>query len=103
MLNLTFHFLPNLFLGCTFRMWHECTFNLKADSLSPCVKVSAAPKGEIDVEFSIPATSLTDPQVVSIGIVAVLPNTQVKLKCTAIPTGGTGPLAKTVSLRKLKM
>ncbi len=61
-------------------------------SLSPCAKVSAASKGEIDVEFTA-----TDPQVVSIGIVAVQPNTQVKLKCTAIPTGD-GAVAKTVRL-----
>jgi hypothetical protein len=58
-------------------------------SLSPCAKVSAASKGEIDVEFKANA------QVVSIGIVAVLPNTQIKLKCTDIPTG-TDAVAKTV-------
>ena len=60
-------------------------------SLSPCAKVSAASKGEIDVEFK------AENQVVSIGIVAVQPNTQVKLKCTAIPTG-EGAVAKTVRL-----
>ena len=57
-------------------------------SLSPCAKVSAASKGEIDVEFKV------KDQVVSIGIVAVQPNTQVKLKCAT----STGVVAKTVRL-----
>ena len=60
-------------------------------SLSPCAKVSAASKGEIDVEFT---ATMDAAQVVSIGIVAVLPNTQIKLKCTDIP----GEVAKTVRL-----
>nr|CAH0107057.1 unnamed protein product [Daphnia galeata] len=59
-------------------------------SIAPCTRVSAAPKGTIDVTFSDPANL----QTVTIGIVAVTPNTQIKLTCTAIPTGGAS-VAKT--------
>ncbi len=61
-------------------------------SIAPCTRVSAAPKGTIDVTFSDPGNL----QTVTIGIVAVTPNTQIKLTCTAIPTGGAS-VAKTVN------
>jgi hypothetical protein len=51
-------------------------------NIAPCSRVSAAPKGTIDVTFK------KDKQIVSIVIVAVAPNTQIKLTCTAIPKGG---------------
>jgi len=50
------------------------------NSIAPCTRVSAAPKGTIDVTFNAAQT-------VAIGIVAASPNTQVKLTCAAIPTG----------------
>jgi hypothetical protein len=70
----------------------EClTANIAKDSddLTTCSSVSAAPSGIIDVTFAAAQT-------VTIGIVAVAPNTKVTLTCTAIPTG-TDLGAKTVS------
>jgi hypothetical protein len=60
-----------------------------SDDLTTCSSVSAAPSGIIDVTF-------TAAQTVTIGIVAVAPNTKVTLTCTAIPSG-TNLGAKTVS------
>ncbi len=61
----------------------------ETEDLEPCSIVSAAPSGIIDVTF-------TAAQTVTIGIVAVAPNTKVTLTCTAIPSG-TDLGAKTVS------
>jgi hypothetical protein len=60
------------------------------DDLKPCSSVSAAPSGIIDVTF-------TAVQTVTIGIVAVAPNTKVMLTCTTIIATGTKLGAKTVS------
>ncbi|XP_046638461.1 uncharacterized protein LOC124316514 isoform X2 [Daphnia pulicaria] len=70
----------------------ECltTAILNTASVAPCSRVSAAPKGTIDVTFSDTGKL----QTVTIGIVAVAPNTQIQLTCKAIPTGGDS-VAKT--------
>ncbi|EFX72887.1 hypothetical protein DAPPUDRAFT_110143 [Daphnia pulex] len=70
----------------------ECltTAVLNTASVAPCSRVSAAPKGTIDVTFSDTGKL----QTVTIGIVAVAPNTQIQLTCKAIPTGGDS-VAKT--------
>jgi hypothetical protein len=69
----------------------ECTAILSTASVAPCSRVSAAPRGTIDVKFLDAAL-----QIVAIGIVAVAPNTQIQLTCTVIPTGGINSVAKTV-------
>jgi hypothetical protein len=61
-----------------------------SDDLTTCSSVSAAPSGIIDVTF-------TAVQTVTIGIVAVTPNTKVTLTCTTIIATGTHLGAKTVS------
>jgi hypothetical protein len=71
----------------------EClTANIAKDSddLKPCSSVSAAPSGIIDVTF-------TAAQTVTIGIVAVAPNTKVMLTCTIIIASAASLGAKTVS------
>ncbi|XP_046459016.1 uncharacterized protein LOC124205606 [Daphnia pulex] len=70
----------------------ECfaTTILSTASAAPCSRVSAAPRGTIDVTFS----DTGNWQTATIGIVAVAPNTQIQLTCTAIPIG-TSAVAKT--------
>jgi hypothetical protein len=86
-----FNFWRIVSYNCLFDSECLTTAILNTASVAPCSRVSAAPKGTIDVTFS----DTTKLQTVTIGIAAVAPNTQIQLTCKAIPTGGDS-VAKTV-------